>query len=1408
MASIQSLGVGSGLLTNELVDDIIAAEREPVEARLDSEQELVEARISAYGEVVSLVSGFSNTLQSLSLPSSFSGSTATSTNDTLVSATASSVAVPGTYVVEVNQLAGNHSIASDAYDELDTIIGSGTLTFRFGEITYDGGNNYQSFELNANASTKTLTIDSTNNTLAGIRDAVNDADFGVQATIVDDGSGFRLLFTSDEGGKENSIELVASGTAGLQTLNFNQSSETATLNAVTAAGTSDTSTGAGLDGADLGFTLNYKGTDLLITVSSDPAIDTTAEVLVAVQTSLDSALTAAGFNAGDVVVADTGDRLQFNTVANGFAETLEVIEDGTRATLTGAGAISDGFDFFANNATFSITIDGGAAQAITLNTVTASRQETIDAINAALTTAGIDSDVVARLSASDELVFTRTAAGSTADIQISSLDVTGTAASTELALSVATVAGLDGFGLDEGEGQVTGSARLSETIRAADAELTVNGLSVTRGSNLVAGVISGTTLNLKSTTISPVTLTIEKDPGSLVENIQDFVSAYNELKVLTSELTAFDPSAGLNGQGSILMGDSTLRSVIQGISSLLRTTVSGMTGNIRSLAEVGITTDQNNGFQLTFDSGRFNSKYEEDPDAVKALFSSAGSVSDSQLEYVSAGADTAPGSYGVEVEALATVGSYEAYARSDLGLGNIVIDDSNDEFTMRVNGLTVDVVLTQASYSTAAQLAQEIQLQINSDSSLQSANSAVTVSYDGAANRFSLASNRFGSESEVRFLTADSGVANSLGFLLEAEGPFQGNQLGGLATATGSSAETFTSALVIDAETSFEIDVNGVSTNLLTVPGSSGSPVTYNTPDDLIAAISAQITSDGAFDAKPASTPGLEALTAGQDFSAAPRSVTFSVDGGDTEIAILVNGDANTVAFGGETPGTLANSLAAVQDAIDGTALNGVITASLDSNDNVIFSTAATGADQTLEVVANGTGAVYTGNVALGGAGFDFATTAATFDIAIDSETAVSITIDALTSDRDETLDAVQAALDAAGLGNRVTASLDGSNQLVLTRSSATGASTEIEISSVNATAISELGLSNSSANGLDGFGLVPAEYGGRDSTTLNVDYAYDVSTQLGRLVLTTDDHSDVIELDQISAAASTKLGLFIGDGTIDTAKAGVDVVGKINGIEAQGSGQVLRAATGNVPAKPGFYLNAAIGNLASSTTNDTFKVTVDGIPSSLITLGTITLTDPDTVANSLQSAINNNPAILAGGVGVTVEFDPVTGGFGIISKSTGPTSSVTLSEITGSAGAIFGFATGKGAKGASGSSAQGAPDPSSGIRVRVLGGAIGTRGNVSFVRGIADRLDTLVESYLANNGMLTNREDSLTDELEEIAEDRANLQTRLQNSEDRLRASFLANDLIISGLNTTSDFLSSQLKILEGLASGQSSDD
>lgn len=530
--------------------------------------------------------------------------------------------------------------------------------------------------------------------------------------------------------------------------------------------------------------------------------------------------------------------------------------------------------------------------------------------------------------------------------------------------------------------------------------------------------------------------------------------------------------------------------------------------------------------------------------------------------------------------------------------------------------------------------------------------------------------------------------------------------------------------------------------------------------------------------------------------------------GNSTSFTVTVDGDSATTSFGGQTPGTLANSLAAVQDAIDTTALNGVVTASLDANDQIVFSTVSTGDGATLDVIADGTGAVFTGNAALNPAGFDFATTNASFDISVDSETPISISVSTLTSDPDSTLLEVQNALDAAGIGNRVTASLDGSDQIVFTRSSDTGASTSIAITNSNATAIAELGITDLSEFGTDGFELAPAAYTGRDAITVSIDYAYDSSSGLGRLVFSSDNQADVIEFDDVSTNAANQLGIFIGDGTVTTATNGTDVVGQINGIDASGSGQLLRAATGNVPAKPGFYLNTTVGNLSASTTADTFKVTVDGITSSAITLGTIFNPDPDVVAASLEAAINNNPLLLAAGVGVNVDYDTITGGFGIISNTTGVTSSVSLSEITGSAGTIFGFTPGVGANGRTGTAAEGQPDPSAGLRVQVNGGALGGRGSVSFVRGIADQLDQLIDSFLDPNGLLSNRTSALNLELENIADERVDLTERLQSSEERLRSSFLANDLIISNLNTTADFLSSQLSLLEGLLGSSNGND
>ena len=78
MASIQSLGIGSGLLTSELVEDIIAAEREATDLRLDARRTEFEARISAFGSVQSTLETLRSATDDLSRSGSLLSKLATS----------------------------------------------------------------------------------------------------------------------------------------------------------------------------------------------------------------------------------------------------------------------------------------------------------------------------------------------------------------------------------------------------------------------------------------------------------------------------------------------------------------------------------------------------------------------------------------------------------------------------------------------------------------------------------------------------------------------------------------------------------------------------------------------------------------------------------------------------------------------------------------------------------------------------------------------------------------------------------------------------------------------------------------------------------------------------------------------------------------------------------------------------------------------------------------------------------------------------------------------------------------------------------------------------------------------------------------------------------------------------------
>lgn len=211
---LSSAGIGSGLDVTGMVSQLMAAEQAPLNA-INTKQNTYSAQLSAYGTVKSALANLQGTLKNLNDAGKMQAVTATPSDASVLSASGGAGAVPGTYVIEVTQLAQAQKLVTTGQASDTTAIGSGVLTFDFGSTSGS------SFTGNGQPS-KSVTIGS-NDSLAGIRDAINAANIGISATIVNDGSGtpYRLALANAQTGAANSMKITVTdvvGSTGLSTL--------------------------------------------------------------------------------------------------------------------------------------------------------------------------------------------------------------------------------------------------------------------------------------------------------------------------------------------------------------------------------------------------------------------------------------------------------------------------------------------------------------------------------------------------------------------------------------------------------------------------------------------------------------------------------------------------------------------------------------------------------------------------------------------------------------------------------------------------------------------------------------------------------------------------------------------------------------------------------------------------------------------------------------------------------------------------------------------------------------------------------------------------------------------------------------------------------------------------------------
>ena len=368
---ITATGIGSGLDVESLVSQLILADVQPAENLLNRKESTYQAQLTAYGSVKGVLAQFQAAAASAGAAGQYTGKLANTALYDTVTASATSSAAVGDYSVDVTALAKAQSLASSAFSATTDTLGTGTLTISLGTVGYDSGtSSVTGFTQKTDTTSVSVIIDSSNNTLTGVRDALNAASAGLNASVVNDGSGYRLVIQSDSTGAENAVSISVADTgdsnstdnAGLSQLAFNQ----------TAAHLLQT--GAGTDAAIKINGLDVTSTSNTVTAAVEGVSFTLKKITsspVLISVTKDTAKATAGVNG--LITAFN----QFNTEINSLTSynattasgsvltgdaTLRNLASNVRAALNAAVANSGGqYSTLAELGITTNVIDGSLA---------------------------------------------------------------------------------------------------------------------------------------------------------------------------------------------------------------------------------------------------------------------------------------------------------------------------------------------------------------------------------------------------------------------------------------------------------------------------------------------------------------------------------------------------------------------------------------------------------------------------------------------------------------------------------------------------------------------------------------------------------------------------------------------------------------------------------------------------------------------------------------------------------------------------------------------------------------------------------------------------------------------------------------------------------------------------------------
>ena len=213
--AISSAGIGSGLDVAKIVEQTVAAEKTPLK-KLEYKAEGIQTQISTYGEIKSLTSKLGDSASKLTRDSAWNGVTISSSNST-ITGTMTGIAAPGTYNIKVTQLAqaqttvigGTGGAGGSALAKDQTMGADGTIKLKMGAVEKD------------------ISV-SSSDTLTKIATKINEAEMGIQASVVTDVDGKeRLMMRSKETGTDKAFTVDLSSAPTVLGQNTTQNAQNA-----------------------------------------------------------------------------------------------------------------------------------------------------------------------------------------------------------------------------------------------------------------------------------------------------------------------------------------------------------------------------------------------------------------------------------------------------------------------------------------------------------------------------------------------------------------------------------------------------------------------------------------------------------------------------------------------------------------------------------------------------------------------------------------------------------------------------------------------------------------------------------------------------------------------------------------------------------------------------------------------------------------------------------------------------------------------------------------------------------------------------------------------------------------------------------------------------------------------------